>query len=133
MPPEIYQRYMEQQKNKPQTPQVSISIGAKWRNTIFIGVVAIVLVVFGLWTQHGKDLEKAQAVAVAREKLIDIRFRESVAHQDSICKWENKTQLLLEDLDAALKYTPYVEIRKKYVDLSLPDAIDVFDGTDYPE
>lgn len=124
---------MEQQEPKTQTPQVSIQIGNKWRNTILIGIAAVLLVVFGLWSQHGKQLEKAQAVAVAREKLIDLRFRESVAHQDSICKWENRTQLLLDDLDAALKYKPYVQIRKKYIDLSLPDAIDTFDSTDYPE
>lgn len=133
----IYDRYLENKegpepvmiaKTKFQLPQVSR------RDWIYIAVIIIALIAFAYkYIQHGRAMEKAQELERNREMMIDLRFRESVQQQEIICQQEQENQQLLERIDEILKYEPYVKIRKQYIDLTLPDAIDTFDGTDYPE
>lgn len=141
MPPEIYQRFMEQQEHQQEqsqqeevhTPDININLSQRSKTWIWWLAGILLLIIFIGWREYGRKEEKAIAVNQAREQLIDVHYKKSIAFQEHLCDVENNNQLQIDSIKRILKFKPYVQTRKLYIDLSLPDAIDTFDSADYPE
>lgn len=133
----IYERYMEE-KYGPE-PQLPIPERKRMfefskKDCIYLVIILVLFTSFLVkYIQYGNQLERAQELRRNRIQLIDDRFRESVKFQEQLCEDELQNQKLLNTINELLEFKPYVEIRKQYIDLSLPDAINTFDSTNYTE